>query len=83
MGPADSRSTDSSALERALRGLTLLTTGLGKLLGLGIGVNEILIRPSLRESALAYGALIFAGAEAVERALVRTLKTVFSPEDEK
>jgi hypothetical protein len=54
----------------AARGVTLVITNLTKILGLIVAVNEILIRPSIRDSALAVAAAMMFGAQTVENVLL-------------
>lgn len=75
--PEQTPPQDSSSAPATLRRSTLLLTNAGKLLGLAIAVNELLIRPTLRESALAFaGALIF-GVQTVENIILGAIDRMF------
>lgn len=63
--------------ENALRRSTLILTNFTKVVGLIVVVNETLLRPTIRESALAVaGAMIF-GAQTVENVLVSLIERMF------
>jgi hypothetical protein len=63
--------------------VTLLVTNLGKLTAVAVVINEALIRPTLREAALMVAALLFAGAQAVESALLNLLRSLLGSGDTK
>ena len=67
---------------RLVRSSTLLITNIGKLVGVAITINEVLIRPTMRESAVAVAALFFAGAEAVERSVIKILNNILASSPE-
>lgn len=71
--------------EQIARGVTFAISAAGKLLGMVIGANELVVRPSMRETAVGFAALLFAGAEAFERAMLRAMRSIFAapPAEEK
>lgn len=78
---ARAKTSKSSHEERpapVLRGLTVVVTNLIKLGGLALAVNEIMIRPELRESAIAFCALCILGAQAAEDMFLRAIDRFFS-----
>lgn len=62
---------------RALRGFTLLLTNVTKVVGLVIAVNEALLRPSIRESAMALAGAMLFGAQTVENVLLGLIDRMF------
>lgn len=71
--------------ERVVRTVTFAISAVGKLIGMFIGANELVVRPTMREAAVGFAALLFAGAEAFERAMLRGMRSIFAapPEEEK
>lgn len=61
---------------------TLLVTNIIKLSGVGIAVNEIVLRPSARESVIAFCALCVMGAQAAEDLALKLIDRMFSRGEE-
>jgi hypothetical protein len=64
------------AVQQQARTSTLLITNMIKLAGAVGGVNEILIRSELRQSAVALAAFMMAGAQFSESVLLRLIDRV-------
>lgn len=66
----------------ALRRSTLVITNIAKLVGLGIAINEMVIRPTLRESVVAFCAICILGTQVVEDVILHAIDRIFSRESE-
>ena len=58
---------------RTSRAVTLVTTNVIKLSGLGVALNELFLRPSARTSVIALAAFMMAGAQLSEQAVLAAL----------
>lgn len=65
-----------------LRKSTLVVTNLVKLFGMGIAVNEMVIRSNARDSVVAFCALCVLGTQAAEDAFLRLIDRVFSTQEQ-
>lgn len=65
-----------------IRYTTIVVANLGKLIGFGIAINEMVIRAEARNSVIAFCALCVLGTQAAEDAFLRIIDKVFSQEDE-
>lgn len=75
--PAPSRSAPPSAPSGALgRRSTLAITNLTKLAGLGIGINETLVRPHRDALVVIFAAVLIAGAQATESLVLAVIDRV-------
>lgn len=68
--------------ERLARGVTVTVTLSAKVVGIVIALNETLIEPVIRASAMAAAMVFFAGAEAAERAALRLLERMIAQGEE-
>jgi len=64
-----------------LRGSTLVISNLIKLIGVGIALNEMVIRPDARDSVIAFCALCVLGTQAAEDIFLRVIDRIFSTRD--
>jgi hypothetical protein len=55
---------------------------MAKLVGLGIAINEMVIRPTLRESVVAFCAICILGTQVVEDVVLHAIDRIFSRESE-
>lgn len=64
---------------QAARGTTLLITNLTKLVGVAVGVNELVFRANTTTARIALAALMMTGAQASEGVLLRIIDRIFKP----
>jgi hypothetical protein len=65
----------------ALRYTTIVVANLGKLIGFGIAVNEMVIRDNARNSVIAFCALCVLGTQAAEDAFLKLIDRLFTQEE--
>lgn len=83
-GPSRRRGSRSHEERPApvLRRSTLVITNIAKIVGLGIAINEMVIRPNLRESVVAFCAICILGTQVVEDVVLHAIDRIFSRESE-
>lgn len=62
----------------AIRYSTIIIANVAKLIGLGIAINEMVIRTEARNSVIAFCALCILGTQAAEDAFLRLIDKMFS-----
>jgi hypothetical protein len=65
----------------AARTSTVIITNLIKLVAIGIAINEMVIRPTARESVVAFCALCLIGSQAAEEIIIHAIDRVFGKDD--
>jgi hypothetical protein len=60
---------------------TVVVANIAKLIGLGIAVNEMVIRDELRQEVVAWCALALLGSQAAEELLLKVIDRIFARED--
>jgi hypothetical protein len=75
------RSSDERSAP-ALRYTTIVVANLGKLIGFGIAVNEMVVRANARNSVIAFCALCVLGTQAAEDAFLKLIDRLFTQEEE-
>lgn len=78
-GPEDHRPARPAP---GLRGSTLIITNFTKLVGLGIAINEMVVRTDARQSVVGYCALTLLGTQVAESILLRIIDRIFAKERE-
>lgn len=72
----ESRSNGRAAELRA-RGSTLVITNVTKLVGLGIAINEMVLRTDARNSVIAFCAVCVLGVQVAENVVLKFIERLF------